>query len=747
LLLGEGIFGAAFLLFVGIRVLNPDLWQPWNGGEKLMDIAYLNACLRGAYFPPYDPYFAHGYLNYYYYGQFLVSIVTRLTGIKATVAFNLAVPTLFALTVSSAFSIGYSLAGRIIGGTQRQSRSASFGILHGALAALCVTVFGNMASATQVIERLGWVSNTEYTSQIPGSQAMVRAASGAYRILFNGARFPGFNYWDPSRVVGPTINEFPYWSFLFADLHPHMMNLPFTLLVIALALNWLLWQRAPIRRGLAIATRDSPPHSDLGLLFESWRYVCQRLDWGQIFVWIVWPLALGALWAINSWDWPAYAGLSGLVLLVAWTRARGRQGVFPALIVGLALAAGSLALYLPFIKHYTAIFVGLGWGLSRGYTLLGEFMTMWAFQLFVAVSVILVLLASRRNQWGVLRVIGLALRYPVRLHRVERLYRASIDRNGRSRHIAIASLSMLFVLMVISAWRGYWVLFLMLPLLTLVLALFVQPKMPPERRFALALLLTAFLILVGIELFYLKDHLDGGGAWRMNTLFKFYLQVWVMMGLAIGSSLPGIWRAVDDWRSGLRWSWSSALGLLIVAVALYPILGTPARVLDRFPGARPPIGTLDGMAFMTVGIYNWPTEDNPIHLLSDYRAIQWLNENISGTPVLAEAPIGYYREFGVRVASYTGLPTLLGMHESEQRYDWQVGRRSGKANTLFITDDLAQTLSIIQDLHIEYIYLGPLERTQYPMAADKFEQLADAGPLSVAYRNDSVTIYHVDQTD
>ena len=98
-LLGETVFGLSLLAFVGIRILNPDLWQPWNGGEKLMDIAYLNSVLRSAYFPPPDPYYAQGYLNYYYYGQFLLSILIRLTGIKPTIGFNLAVPLLFAFTV------------------------------------------------------------------------------------------------------------------------------------------------------------------------------------------------------------------------------------------------------------------------------------------------------------------------------------------------------------------------------------------------------------------------------------------------------------------------------------------------------------------------------------------------------------------------------------------------------------------------------------------------------------------------
>ena len=148
---------------------------------------------------------------------------------------------------------------------------------------------------------------------------------------------------------------------------------------------------------------------------------------------------------------------------------------------------------------------------------------------------------------------------------------------------------------------------------------------------------------------------------------------------------------------------------------------------------------------MTVGRFAWPDEGHPIELKWDLEAIRWLQGNVQGTPVIAEATLAYYREHGGRVASYAGLPMLLGHHQQgEQRWGSQTGPRSRAADALFNGADVGQARQIIDDLHIRYIYIGQLERNYYNAAGlEKFDRMVGSGDLRVAFHNEGTTIYEV----
>jgi uncharacterized membrane protein len=296
---------------------------------------------------------------------------------------------------------------------------------------------------------------------------------------------------------------------------------------------------------------------------------------------------------------------------------------------------------------------------------------------------------------------------------------------------------------------------LLLPLLAAFLLLW-RYSARAETTFVAALVFTGLLVLFGVEIFYLKDHLQGGDWRRMNTLFKFYIQVWVMLALAAAVALPGIWDFIRRrWQPVWRVLWVLVFVWLLALSLVFLAAGTPMRLDDRFPegsGAinRPPVGTLDGMAYMQAGTYTWHPDPaqaptTRIELRHDYAALRWMLDTIEGTPVVAEALIGYYREGGLRVASFTGFPTLLGFHqEGEQRYGWQTGPRRSQAEQFWTTTDATQAQQLMAELGIDYVYLGQLERIVYPPESlAKFEQMAAAGQLEVVYSNEQVTIYRV----
>ena len=776
LLLSEGVFAAAYLLMVGIRILNPDLWHPWLGGEKFMDLAYLNAVLRSPYFPPHDPFFAHGYLNYYYYGQFLMSLPVKLSGIAPRVAYNLIVPTLFALLVGHVFSGGYTLGRRLkdwkkgrlgdweIGGlgdweeretsgkgstsfqssnlpTIQPSRSPAIQIITGLVAAVFVAVLGNLEGMLQLLKRLGEAGGSGFRSAIPGLQTLVRAGVGLVAVL-RGQPLPGFDYWAPTRVIPGTINEFPWFSFIFADLHPHMINLPFTALVIGLAASFLLGR------------------------MEEWRI--GRLEKGVQF--LVWPLALGALAVINTWDFPTYLGLTALVVLLRYLRLHRSQpsnlltfqpsnlptfqpsNLLTSLAFILAIAALSLLAYRPFFHWYHPLYVGVGVGFLRGHTSLGRFLDIWGLFLFIVASFLLMELARQRERGRVLRVIRLGLRYwRVWPHLVD-LMAALRKPTGEGTLwplIAVAALAVLAIL----ALLGHWVLLLVLFLLALTGLLLTRRKAHPATLFVYALLFVGLLVAGGVEVFYLKDHLAGSpDAWRMNTLFKFYLQVWVLLGLGTAVAVVQVLQIANrklqiaNRRGAKKWGWGIwqvVLAVLLLAALVYPVLGTRARVMDRFP-VSPPLGTLDGMEFMRYATYTWP-EGNTIVMKYDHEALRWLQDNVRGTPVVAEAKIGYYREGGMRVAAFTGLPiTLGGLHVNEQRPAWQDSQRAALVADFFRTPDPERAMEIIRELHISYIYIGQLERAIYPPEGiAKFTWMVEQGRLTEAFRNEGVVIYQV----
>jgi YYY domain-containing protein len=191
----ELLFAGAFVAFAIIRAYSPDIY--WTGGEKFMDMSFINGILRTAQFPPQDPWMSGIAMYYYYFGYLIVADLIKLTAVLPSIAFNLATASFFALAFSTALGLGYNL-------TEKMK--------YGITTAFLVTIAGNLVGFFQLMNIL----------------------LGKDNVIDN---ILSFNYWPSSRVIPDTINEFPFFSFLQGDVHAHMISITFQLLILLLLLN------------------------------------------------------------------------------------------------------------------------------------------------------------------------------------------------------------------------------------------------------------------------------------------------------------------------------------------------------------------------------------------------------------------------------------------------------------------------------------------------------------------------------
>jgi YYY domain-containing protein len=265
-----------------------------------------------------------------------------------------------------------------------------------------------------------------------------------------------------------------------------------------------------------------------------------------------------------------------------------------------------------------------------------------------------------------------------------------------------------------------------------------------NERFLWLVVWTAMALSLAVEVVVLE-----GDIGRMNTVFKFYLQVWILLAVAAAISLAWIWKRAQGWRPSVRRTWWAVMGVLALGGALFLPFGVRARAIDRM---APETGkTLDGMAFIRhAEVLGGPEGDaRPISLSGDYDAIRWMQENIDGSPVILEG-LGW-REYlwANRVSVYTGLPAVVGWrhHQAQQRVgvdgemvDW----RRDDVNACFSTTDIAQAEEILDHYGVRYIYVGEYERAYYDARGlAKFDQMVERGLLRLAYSAHGVTIYEV----
>jgi YYY domain-containing protein len=503
------------------------------------------------------------------------------------------------------------------------------------------------------------------------------------------------------------ITEFPMFSFILGDLHPHVMALPFVLLVVAAALTLY---RSP-----------------------------EPLD---ITFWIQRPLALiaggvlvGGLAFINTWD---IATLAFVIVAAAFVsnfmRVRAvTLDLFVQIIsFALPLLVLAIVLYLPFYLSFTSQADGIGAVVSnQGITVPAtrpfHAFLFWGPLLVVVVPFVAARLIAVRPRLtpivaaiatvpAVAVVAGWALLFLY--EKAAGSGKLGAGAGGLGTQIADRG----------SAWLTSAVIAATLAAALAALWLeLTAPNERPEREgpiFALLLVATAMLLILGTEFFYVGDVFNS----RMNTVFKLYYQAWMLLAIAGGFSLYYLtarWRAGFPNAKAYRWAWGAAAAIVLAGAALYPLGGGFNRTHDEAGKLADSNGALHGIRY-------YPQDER--------NAIDWLQERAQGQDLVIAEAVGNDYTLAGRISGATGMPAILGWKGHEDQ--WRSGSckpcagRFEDVGKIYSAPDVASIVPILKKYDVTYIYVGDLERKTYGDAG-----MAKFKTLQVAFQSGAVTIY------
>lgn len=366
-------------------------------------------------------------------------------------------------------------------------------------------------------------------------------------------------------------------------------------------------------------------------------------------------ITLSALVAINSWD-----ALPALLLLWGWAffPINGRKLATAALIsLGALLLMGSYYLQLPRS-------VG-GIGRVTDSTTLLQWLTVIAFPfcliLFLEMRILLRDIHKQKGSQGVIFIL-----------------------NGW-----VFSCFVLGILL--NSLAGG------ISLVTAIISLYLAGKFRDSRQDYFAWLMAGigFLLLTLPEIIFFKDPFAGNEFYRMNTVFKLYFSGWVLISLAAGTLTIKKWKEYNEYLLG-------GITGLFAAAMVYPVW------IVLMAGFHSPAHwTLDGTAYLEM--------THPDEL----KAIQWINQNIKGTPAILEYGTEAYT-YSARVSSNTGLPTVLGWsnHELVWRDDSRlIENRLGDLSQLWTSQDKIMIDSLVKKYGIQYVFWGDMENLNLPLDA------------------------------
>jgi len=733
LLGAEALFFIAFAVWTLVRAYDPGI----NHTEQPMDLMFMNGIWTSPTFPPRDPWLAGYAISYYYFGYWLLTTLAHLTGQTPEVAYNVGQACWFGLLLLGSFGVGYNLLAaegrrQTADGRPRIAPSAAVG---GLLSAVAVGITGNLQGI------LEWLHAQGIAIDGLARFFAVRNFPAEARVTNLWHIDNGWWWWRSSRVLADrtllgdhieVIDEFPIFSYILGDNHPHVLAMPFVLLVVALALNLFLAQRSEGRKdGMESEADPRSPISNLQSLLS-----LIPLGFSGLLLLVI---AAGGLIFFNTWDFPPYWLL--LTLCVLWV-AKDAYGAGRALWMAATLAGivllGALVVYLPYFLTAQSQAGGVVPNFFNP-THLPQFLLMFGHFLLGVGSLVLLAWQEGAPKLRSLAVsAGIVLGLPI-LFLLGSLALATSTEAGRGllQRMPLAPEMTSYPAAIAARWLDRpWTFLLLGSLTALVAALLwqrftdISPDISPDTSgrgggsattFALMLAGIGLLLVYAPEFVYLRDNFGS----RMNTVFKFYYQGWLLLGLA------GVFGVVRSLQMGISRQLLAAplFGglslLLIIAALIYPVAGIYTKA-NHFADPAP---TLNGLAYVGE---------------TELSVIDWLRENTDPDDLVLEGKGASYRAEYARLSAATGRATLLGWdgHESQWRGDAYGSMAQGRPEALdgvYRNSSAEQLRAVVDQWEIAYVVVGPAERTQYGIPPGVEDRLGAV--MELAFQTGDFRIY------
>ncbi len=739
-----------------------------TGTEKPMELAFFSATQRSIAFPPDDPWMSGYAISYYYMGYVMWSALSTLSGVSSAIGFNLTVASLFALAGATAFGVACNLVrSRIQRAVDRASKSPSqkAAIVTGILAAALLLLVGNFqmilveapyqtrAASQPYLEFWGTQERSNFGDgkyiQAPDARLTLRASSWEFWWWFRASRVVTDYELNGEPIGIQPIAEFPAFSFILGDNHPHVLALPFVLMTVGLMLNLTLVRRAP--------------NASEVLLYGT---------------------AIGGLTFLNAWDGPVYliafVGAEALRRLMSSESGSINAGDWFGLMrFSASLALVAFVAYLPYFVGFRSQAGGILPNLFHP-TLFRRFFLMFG-PLIVVVGAYLAIelwrgrRAMRLNWRFALRAGGLLLAVLLGLMTALGIVIGSMSAAPQESGTLIQQLIERRI------EYGLTSVILLLGIMIVLARIFpargqaiaegevaiTWVKYPTATGFVLLLIGIGLVLTLFPEFLYLKDNFGV----RINTVFKFYYQAWVLWSLAAAYAVYSI---MADGRLPLphtliRLGFGFALALSLGAGLIYSIEGILHRSLtetgrqsySRTRFYAPPEDwdnavrrvaegerVAPGMILYSRRALSDAAEDDLIRakhegivifqndaliiaeplsldgakgLLNphDQDVINCLSDLVGRGKAVAAEAVGaaYHIEFG-RVGTLAGIPIVLGWenHERQWRgnsYGSIAGSRGVDIKRLYTAAEMRDIDEIIRRYDISYILYGASERQKY----------------------------------